>query len=62
MGFKSWLGSRFGLRFDVRGFVNRNPSFGFPRRSEDPDATIFPAEGAIHSVEASAGIVLYIGR
>ncbi len=61
-GVKTRVTSRFGLRLDVRGFLNRNPSFGFPRRSDDPNAVILPTEGAIHSIEASVGIILYLGR
>ncbi len=61
-GIKTRVAPRFGLRLDVRGFVNRNPSFGFPRRSNDPNAVVLPTEGAIHNLEASAGIIFYVGR
>jgi hypothetical protein len=51
-----------GFRLDVRGFVGRTPSFGLARQSEDPTATVFPATGAFHNAEASAGIIFYFGR
>ena len=59
-GVKARAGSRVGFRFDVRAFLGRSPSFGLPRESDDPNATVFPAGGAIHNVEASAGIVFYL--
>ena len=51
-----------GFRLDVRGFVGRNPSFGLARQSNDPNATVFPATGAFHNAEATAGIIFYFGR
>jgi hypothetical protein len=61
-GFKTRLNSWMGVRLDVRGFLGRNPSFGLARESTDPNATVFPAGGAIHSGEASVGLVFYFGR
>jgi outer membrane protein W len=61
-GFKAKLRSWIGIRLDVRGFVGRNPSFGLARESSDPNATVFPAGGAIHTGEASAGFVFYFGK
>ena len=51
----SWLG----FRVDVRGFLSPNPSFGLPRRSNDPNAIVFPVSGPIHNGEASAGVIFY---
>ena len=48
-----------GFRADVRGLLERNPSFGLARQSNDPNATVFPATGPIHNVEASAGMIFY---
>ena len=56
-GFKAKLRSWIGIRLDARGFVGRNPSFGLARESSDPNATVFPAGGAIHTGEVSAGFV-----
>jgi outer membrane protein W len=61
-GFKTKLSSWFGFRMDVKGFLGRNPSFGLARQSQDPNATVFPAGGAIHNGEASAGLIFYFGR
>lgn len=61
-GFKAKFGSWIGLRVDMRAFLGRNPSFGLARRSDDPNATVFPAGGAIHNGEASAGLIFYFGR
>jgi hypothetical protein len=53
-----WLG----FRFDVRGYLGRHPSFGLPRQSDDSTQTVFPATGAIHNGEVSAGLIFYFGR
>src|SRR3989304_3963148 len=59
-GFKTTRAAgRIGFRADVRGFLGRHPSFGLARQSDDPNATVFPATGAIHPAEASAGPVFY---
>jgi outer membrane protein W len=55
VGYKMKLGQSTGFRMDFRGFVTRNPSFGLPRSSSDPSATVFPATGSMESFEASAG-------
>jgi len=44
----------------MRGFLTRTPSFGLPRESSDPNAKVFPAGGAFHNIEATAGIVFYL--
>ncbi len=51
----NWLG----FRADVRGFLGKSPSFGLPQRSDDPNAIVFPAGGALHNGEASAGLIFY---
>jgi hypothetical protein len=61
-GVKAKLNSWVGVRADVKGFIGRSPSFGLPRSSPDPNATVFPAGGALNSGEASVGLVLYFGR
>jgi hypothetical protein len=47
---------------DAKGYVGRNPSFGLARESSNPNATVFPAGGAIWTGEASAGFVFYFGK
>ena len=61
-GVKAKLKKWIGIRMDARATVGRNPSFGLARESSDPNATVFPAGGAIHNGEASAGFVFYFGR
>ena len=62
IGFKRRIAGIYGIRVDMRHFLGRNPSFSLARNSNDPNATVFPAEGAIHSFEASAGIVFYFKK
>ena len=61
-GFKAKLKDWVGFRVDAKGYVGRNPSFGLTRNSSDPNATVFPAGGAINSGEVSAGVVFYFGK
>ena len=61
-GFKARLNDWIGFRVDGKGYVGRNPSFGLTRNSSDPNATVFPAGGAINSGEISAGVVFYFGK
>jgi outer membrane protein W len=62
LGFTAQMSSVFGFRVDARGFVGRNPTFGYPRSSDDPNEVIIPASGAIHNAEVSAGIVFFFQR
>ena len=55
MRSSDWLG----FRAEIRGFLGRSPSFGLVRQSNDPNATVFPASGAISNGEASAGVIFY---
>ena len=58
-GVKSRGSYWLGLRADIRGFINRTPSFGLARRADDPNATVFPVSGPLHNAEVSAGLVFY---
>jgi opacity protein-like surface antigen len=60
IGLKAKISDRIGFHVDGRGFVSRTPSFGFARESTDPHATVFPAGGAFHNAEASAGLIFYL--
>jgi outer membrane protein W len=62
VGFKRRLSDDFGFRLDVRGFLSRNPTFGLPRSSADPNAVVFPAFGAINTLEISAGVIFKFKR
>jgi hypothetical protein len=61
-GFKHALNDRWGFRMDLRGFVARTPTFGLPRSSSNPNVVVFPASGATHNVEVSAGILARLKR
>ena len=61
-GLKTRMGSSVDFRMDIRGFLGRQPSFGLARESTDPNAVVFPATGAIHSGEVSAGLVFFFKR
>jgi len=62
VGFKQDWRKNYGFRMDVRGFLGRSPSFSLPRSSSNPSEVVFPATGAIHNVEASAGIIFKLKR
>jgi len=59
-GIKIKAGDKVGFRIDARGYVGKSPTFGLPRASTDPTATVFPAGGALHNGEVTAGIVFYL--
>jgi hypothetical protein len=61
-GLSLQMSNVFGIRMDVRGFTSRNPTFGLARQSDNPNAVVLPATGAIHNLEASAGIVFFFQR
>ncbi len=58
IGFKRSLSRRFGFRMDLRGFIVRQPDFGLPRSSANPNVAVFPATGVIHDLEPSAGLYI----
>jgi hypothetical protein len=62
LGFKHRINRVVGLRMDVKHFIGRNPSFSMSRRSENPNEQVFPADGAIHNLEASGGLIFYFGK
>ena len=59
VGLKTRTSDWLGFRADIRGFLNRTPSFGLARRSDDATATVFPVSGPLHNAEASVGLVFY---
>ena len=59
-GMKVRASDRVGFRVDAKGYLGGSPTFGIPRKSSDPAATVFPAGGVIHNGEVSAGVVLYL--
>ncbi len=57
-GVRRRLNGMFGVRFDVRGFLSRSPTFGLPDSSEDPTVTVLPLNNLLHSAEVSVGITI----
>jgi outer membrane protein OmpA-like peptidoglycan-associated protein len=59
-GVKFHLSDHFGLRFDVRGLLTRNPTYGLP---DFPTGGIYiPSHNTIQGLQATAGIVFYLGK
>jgi outer membrane protein OmpA-like peptidoglycan-associated protein/outer membrane protein W len=59
-GVKFHLSDHFGLRFDIRDFLSRNPTFGLPNY---PDGGIYlPSKQHLNGIQATAGLVFYIGE
>jgi len=59
-GVEAKVSDRFGVRFDLRDHLARIPRFGVPQGPTAGVADFFPVSGAVHDVEASAGIVIYL--
>jgi opacity protein-like surface antigen len=59
-GVKAKIGSRFGVRFDVRHILSDVPTFGLPKSSPDPAQTVLPVGGKLQTYEASAGFYFQI--
>jgi hypothetical protein len=62
VGLKHHLSDAFDLRGDLRGYITRNPTFNLPRKSSDPNAVVFPAFGALQTVELSVGVLYKFKR
>jgi hypothetical protein len=62
LGIKTRSAGWLGLRFDVRNFMGRSPSFGLARQSNNPSATVLPATGLLHNGELSLGLVFYFSK
>jgi hypothetical protein len=61
-GVKHYVSEAIGFRVDARGYVAPNPTFGLARKSSDPNAVVFPASGAMQTLEVSAGIIFRFTR
>jgi opacity protein-like surface antigen len=59
-GVKAKIGSRFGVRFDVRHVLSDVARFGLPKDSADPAQTVLPLGGRLQNYEASAGFYFSI--
>lgn len=60
-GVKYRLRREILVRFDVRGILAGNPTFGLPTASDDPNASVIPLEGRIHTTEVTVGIGFNFG-
>jgi opacity protein-like surface antigen len=58
-GVQGQIARHLGIRVDVRDYMSRCPRFGLPEKSDNPNATVFPASGIFHQIEASFGFVFY---
>src|SRR5262245_66112895 len=61
-GVKRTLNRSLGFRGDVGAVFTRVPTFGLPESSTQANATVLPVGGLVHSVRASAGLILYLGK
>ncbi len=59
-GVEARLIRGLGVRFDLRNHMMTVPRFGLPETSSGPGGIFFPVSGAMHNVEASAGVIIYI--
>ncbi len=58
-GVKFHLSDRFGLRFDLRYFLSKSPTFGLPNYN---DGGIYsPSKKVLNGVNATMGLVFYLG-
>jgi hypothetical protein len=58
-GVKVHLSPHVGLRFDVRGFTSRNPTFGLP---DYPTGGIYiPSHKTLNGMQATLGAIFYFG-
>lgn len=59
-GVKYHLTDRFGLRFDVRGLMSRNPTYVLPDAVNTPTVYI-PRGDKLHGVQTTVGVNFYLG-
>ncbi len=59
-GVKFHLSEHLGLRFDVRGFWSRNPTFSLP--SYPTGGIYIPGKYKINGVQATLGLVVYVKK
>ena len=59
-GLKYHLTDRFGLNFDVRGLLSKNPTLGLPDRS--PNTVYIPRNNRLNGVQTTVGLTWYMGK
>ena len=60
-GVKWHFTDHFGLRFDVRGLISRNPTYGLPNAFNGGGVYI-PAKNKVDGIQATLGLVFYGGE
>lgn len=59
-GVKFHMTDRFGMVFDVRGLLNRNPTYGL---SDSPSAGVYiPRNDKLNAVQTTVGLTWYLGQ
>jgi outer membrane protein OmpA-like peptidoglycan-associated protein len=65
-GIKIHVSDHIGLRFDARGWLSRNPTFGLPNYPPTlPNGNIglwIPKNDKLNGVQVTAGVIFYIGK
>lgn len=61
-GVKRPLSRGLGFRADAGVSFTKVPNFGLPESSAQTNATVLPVGGLVHSVRASAGLIIYLGK
>jgi outer membrane protein OmpA-like peptidoglycan-associated protein len=59
-GVKFHISEHLGLRFDARGFLSRNPTFGLPNYNNG--GIYIPGKQHLNGFQGTIGLVLYLGR
>lgn len=59
-GLKFHLTDHFGLNFDVRGLLSKNPTYGIPDRS--PNTVFIPRNDKLNGVQTTVGLTWYMGK
>ncbi len=60
-GFKYHFTDHLGARFDVRGLISRNPTYGLPN-AYNGGGVYIPGKDHIDGIQATLGLVLYGGE
>jgi len=62
VGLKRSFSRSFGVRFDVEDTFTKAPNFGLPSTSTVPNASVLPVHGLSSNLQASVGVIVYLGR
>ena len=61
-GVKHPISKSLGFRLDASAMFTKVPTFGLPKSSTQSNAIVLPVGGLVHSVRASAGVIIYLGK